>query len=150
MSIWENRYRDAVADIASPGALDEKILQQARQFKPRKQDKRWLSRTASSFTAVAIVVLLVHPAQYLGALTPKLSGAADASSGPLANWNPATAKASTPASDPWFELRSAVHAGNYLQLCQQWRKQQRGDRSERLPRDLETMAREHCRILPSH
>jgi len=150
MSVWESQYRSAVAEITSPGALDEKILQQASQFKPHKLETRWLSRTASSFTAVAIIVLLVHPAQYLGALTPKLSGGQSAQSSPLANWRPAAANPAPTAADPWFELRSEVRAGNYLHLCQQWREQQRGNQSERLPRELESLARQHCRLLPGH
>ncbi|WP_193165877.1 hypothetical protein [Microbulbifer hainanensis] len=149
MSVWEHQYRDAVAEITSPGTLDEKILLQARQFKPVKQENRWLSKAAGSCAAVAVIVLLVHPAQYLGALTPKQRGAQSNESSSLTNWQlqkplPAT------GTDPWFELRSEVQAGNYMRLCQQWRHEQRGITADKLPRDLANKARKHCRLLPTH
>lgn len=143
MSIWERQYRDAVAGITSPGSLDEKILQQARQFKPPRRDNRWLSKAASGCAALAVIVLLVHPAQYLGALTPALRPAQQS---PLTDWRQKHAPAKD--VDPWFTLRSQVQAGSYIELCSQWRRQQRGSVSDRLPRDLEDKARLHCRLLP--
>ncbi len=143
MSIWERHYRDAVAGITSPGSLDEKILQQARLFKPPRGDNRWLSKAASGCAAIAVVVLLVHPAQYLGALTPNLRPAQQS---PLTEWQQKNAPAK--AMDPWFALRSQVQAGSYVELCSQWRRQQRDSVSDKLPRDLEDKARVHCRLLP--
>lgn len=148
MSVWEHQYRDAVAEITSPGSLDEKILQQARQFKPSRQENRWLSKAAGSCAAVAVVVLLIHPAQYLGALTPATHPAGAAQTSPLAGWQYQRTDKIT-GSDPWFALRSEVEAGDYMTLCQQWRRQQRGASDEKVPRDLATKAREHCRLLPN-
>ncbi|SEA50263.1 hypothetical protein [Microbulbifer marinus] len=147
MSVWERQYRDAVASITSPVTLDDKILLQARQFKPVRSDNRWLSKAASSCAAIAVLVLLMHPAQYLGALTPGLQSTNGAQQHPLRNWQH---KPSQPAQgiDPWFELRSQVNAGSYIELCNQWRQQQRGSIREKLPRDLESKARAHCRLLP--
>lgn len=146
MSVWERQYRDAAAKITSPGALDEKILQRARQFKPVKRDSnRVLSGVASGCTALAVVVLLIHPAQYLGALTPG-QHSTDSAGQTLNDWQ-SRRSGSVAASDPWFALRSEVKAGNYLALCRHWRRQQRGNASEQLPRDLENKAREHCRLL---
>lgn len=147
MSVWERQYRDAVAGITSPVALDEKILQQARQMKPPLSENRWLSKAASSCAAVAILVLLMHPAQYLGALTPGLQVANDVQQNPLRGWQHKISPP-TPATDPWFDLRSQVNAGSYIGLCSQWRKQQQGTTREKLPRDLENKALSHCRLLP--
>lgn len=145
MSVWERQYRDAAAEITSPGALDDRILQQARQFKPIKQDNnRVLSGVASSCAALAIVILLIHPAQYLGALSP----AGSAQKSPLNGWQDRR-QGPVAATDRWFSLRSEVKAGNYLGLCQQWRRQQRGTAGDRLPRDLEKEAQDHCRLLPT-
>ncbi|WP_323847270.1 hypothetical protein [Microbulbifer magnicolonia] len=147
MSVLEHQYREAVAGITSPGSLDEKILQYARQFKPARSDNLWLSKAASSGAAVAIVVLLIHPAQYLGALTPSLHPADASRQRPLTNWQQEPTHPA-PAVDPWFHLRSQVEAGSYVELCHVWRRQQRGSVSEKLPRDLESKARKHCRLLP--
>lgn len=150
MSVWEHRYRDAAAEITSPGALDEKILLRARQFKPvRRESNRVLSGVASSCATLAVIVLLIHPAQYLGALTPSQRPADSAQASPLMNWQQ-PGREPLAAADPWFALRSEVKAGNYRSLCQHWRRQQRGSTSEKLPRDLENEARDHCRILPTH
>jgi len=146
MSVWERQYRDAVAGIHSPGSLDEKILQQARRFKRPKGTNRWLSKAASSCAAVAVIVLLAHPAQYLGALTPDLRPAGGAQQSPQANWR--HKRVPTEAADPWFDLRSQVRAGSFVELCSQWRRQQSGSTPDTLPRDLEDRARAHCRLLP--
>lgn len=148
MSVWERQYRDAVAEITSPEILDDKILHQAREFKPIRPENRWLSKAASSCAAVAVVVLLIHPAQYLGALTPNTHPTTAAQGSPLSNWQQQRRDINAGA-DPWFDLRSQVNAGNYLALCQQWRRQQRGSIDEKLPRDLAAKAREHCRLLPT-
>ncbi|SHG00170.1 hypothetical protein SAMN04487965_3120 [Microbulbifer donghaiensis] len=147
MSVWERQYRDAAAGLTSPAALDDKILQQAQQLKPPLSENRWLSKAASSCAAVTVLVLLMHPAQYLGALTPGLQPAHGAQNNPLRNWQHKPSQP-TPGNDPWFHLRSQVNAGSYIELCNQWRKQQQGSTSEKLPRDLESKARTHCRLLP--
>lgn len=147
MSAWEHHYRDAVAEIVSPDCLDEKILQQARRYKPPKKDHRWLSRAASSCAALAVVVLLAHPAQYLGALTPN-GHAVDTQSDHMAKWRRSSDRL-LEKTDSWYALRSEVKAGNYVNLCNQWRRQQRSSALEKLPRDLEASARSHCRLLPT-
>ncbi|MCX2779840.1 hypothetical protein [Microbulbifer thermotolerans] len=146
MNDWEHQYRNAVADITSPATLDEKILQRAKQFRPPQTENRWLSRAAGGCTALAVMILLVHPAQYLGALTPELRAAKNTQASPLHNWQPESAPQAAP--DPWFDLRSQVQAGSYMELCRLWRRQQQGTLAERLPRDLENKAKTHCRLLP--
>lgn len=133
--------------MVSPDCLDEKILQQARRYKPPKRDNRWLSRAVSSCAAAAVVILLAHPAQYLGALTPH-GHAAGAQSDHLAKWR-RNSDRSQEKADPWYPLRSEVKAGNYIELCNRWRRQQRGSAGEKLPRDLRAKARDHCRLLPT-
>lgn len=141
MSTWERKYRESVAGITSPDILDEKILQRARQFKPHKTEKRWASGVASGCTAIAIVILLAHPAQYLGALTPTMQQESAAQNG-----GPHTSSA-TGGMDPWYELRTRVQAGAYVELCNLWRQQVHGSSRQELPRDLEKQARERCRVI---
>ena len=148
MSEWERQYQQAIIGISSPERLDEQIMQSARRFKPVKQEGRWVSRAGSGCTAVAILALLIHPAQYLGALTPNLPQASGANNAPQSDWQQRRDGSVRPGGS-WFALRSQVQAGNYVELCNHWRRQQSGSIDERLPRDLEEKAREHCRILPS-
>ncbi|MFC6635175.1 hypothetical protein [Microbulbifer taiwanensis] len=119
----------------------------ARQFKPTKVENPWQSRAAGSCVAVAVILLLVHPAQYLGALTPGVHSANGTQKNPLDGWHQSR-PGSTQGGDPWFNLRSQVEAGSYIELCSQWRSQQRGSASDKLPRNLENKARAHCRLLP--
>ncbi|WP_237065937.1 hypothetical protein [Microbulbifer guangxiensis] len=149
MSVCERDYQLAAAVIQSPAALDEKILKRARSFKPTRRNRPWVSRAASGFAAVAIAVLLIHPAQYLGALTPPghattPSAAVEETS--LANWQEYAEEALAKA-DPWYELRQTVESGDHVALCSQWREQQRDISAEKLPRDLVREARSHCRLL---
>lgn len=146
MSTWEENYRQAASIMVSPEALDERILQQARTFRPPPGHSRIVSGTAGSFAAIAVLVLLIHPAQYLGALTP--GGAADARHDPLNDWQLKREKPITVTRDPWVRLRSEIRSGNYVGLCEQWRKEQRGHAEKSLPRDLVKEARAHCRLLP--
>lgn len=146
MSTWETHYRRAAARMVSPEELDDRILEQARRFTPVPGNSRIVSGTAGGFAAIAVLVLLVHPAQYLGALTP--GGATDAQHDPLNNWQLEREEPVTVTRDPWLRLRSEVRAGNYVGLCEQWRKEQRRQAGESLPRDLLKEARAHCRLLP--
>ncbi|WP_237064272.1 hypothetical protein [Microbulbifer zhoushanensis] len=147
MSVWESQYREAASQLASPENLDERILQQASQYKPAPSNSRLASGAAGSFAAVAVLVLLIHPARYLGALTP--GGSTGTGTDPLENWQ-MQQKAPTPVErDQWFALRGEVRAGNYVTLCEQWRKEQRGVLDARLPADLARKARRHCRLLPT-
>ncbi|GAA5525638.1 hypothetical protein Maes01_02210 [Microbulbifer aestuariivivens] len=149
MSDCERNYRLAAVAIESPAALDEKVLQRARAFsKPHKQ-KRWLSRAASGCAAIAIAVLLIHPTQYLRALTAPgkpASAATTAEYRALASWQTSVQEALHRAG-PWYELRTSVHSGDYQALCAYWREQQRGKAGKTLPADLAREANSHCRVL---
>lgn len=140
MNSWEHEYREAVVEITSPATLDDRILQQARQFKPAKVkgNKRWLSALASSCAAMAVLILLAHPAQYLGALTP----------GPQLPDEHLHKPAQARSADHWYHLRIQVQTDSFEELCNQWRRQQRDSIAEKMPRDLERKARTHCRPLP--
>ena len=135
---WETSYRRAITNIRMPSDLDDKVQQGIRGVKPirpirqPRQSNGLLSKAASGFSAVALAVVLLHPAQYIGA-TP---GQPEPVSLPVA------------AKDPWQALRNAVEAGNYRELCAEWRRQQRAEVDEELPSDLAARARQHCRILP--
>lgn len=148
MSEWERQYQQAAISISSPSSLDEQIFQTARRFKPIKEENRWASRAGSGCTALAVLALLIHPAQYLGALTPNQHPANGSNNAPLSDWQQRSDGTVRPGGS-WFALRSQVQAGNYVELCNHWRRQQSGSIDQRLPRDLEEKAREHCRILPS-
>ncbi len=145
MSVWESQYRQAASQLVSPEHLDERIMQQARQYKPAPRTNRLASGAAGSFAAVAVMVLLIHPAQYLGALTP--GGTQNSGPNPLENWQPQPSSVGV-QRDQWFGLRSEVRAGNYVSLCDHWRREQRGITDSPLPRDLARKARQHCRLLP--
>ncbi|WP_295799764.1 hypothetical protein [uncultured Microbulbifer sp.] len=145
---WEKEYAAAAGNIVAPEALNQKVLTQARSYAPIKTENRALSRAASGFSAIAIAVILLHPAQYLGALTLNNSGNNQNAEDPALKFHPESV-ASQAQMDQWFNLRSEVNAGSYIALCNQWRQQQRTSVSDALPSDLETQAREHCRILPT-
>ncbi|WP_226667664.1 hypothetical protein [Microbulbifer aggregans] len=145
---WEKEYLSAVDGISAPGELDEKIFAQARKYKPVKRENRMLSKAASGFSAVAIAVVLLHPAQYLGALTPEYRSPDKEVSDPRIRFRPKALEAQKKA-DQWFNLRSEVEAGNYVSLCHQWRQEKRAGTEETLPSDLAAKARQHCRILPN-
>lgn len=147
---WEQAYRRAREQLRTPEPLETKILAGMRAVKPipnsNRRTSRLLSRTASGFTAVAIAVVLLHPAQYLGAtpdqrISPQIS---EAARGERFRQKSVAVKAAT---DSWQPLRIEVNAGNYMQLCAHWRRQQGAATTEVLPDDLAAEARKHCRIL---
>ncbi|MEX2963084.1 hypothetical protein [Microbulbifer sp. TYP-18] len=141
MREWEKQYRAAVGNTRSPTCLDDQIFRMARRYKPVRQRNSWSTAAGNSIATMAVVAMLIHPAQYLGALTPAPPPGINSANRP---WT------GTEAVDHrWFALRSEVQAGNYIELCNQWRRQQRGSSENALPRDLEQKARLHCRILPT-
>ncbi|AOS97487.1 hypothetical protein AUP74_02057 [Microbulbifer aggregans] len=149
MSVCERDYQLAAAVIESPSVLDEQILKRARSFKASRKNQPWVSKAASGCAALAIAVLLIHPAQYLGALTPagkSTPGSTVGERSALVNWQD-YAKEALAKTDPWYELRHTVESGSHVELCSQWREQQRGLSSKKLPGDLAREARSHCRIL---
>lgn len=146
---WEKEYLSAVNGISAPGELDEKIFAQARKYKPVKRENRILSKAASGFSAVAIAVVLLHPAQYLGALTPDQSSRQTSTTDTQISFEP-TALAALEKPDRWHHLRSELAAGDYISLCHQWRQEQRSSTEEPLPSDLASKARQHCRILSNN
>ncbi|MFV8782068.1 hypothetical protein ACNKU7_06570 [Microbulbifer sp. SA54] len=145
---WEKEYISAVNGISAPGELDEKIFAQARKYKPVKRENRMLSKAASGFSAIAIAIVLLHPAQYLGALTPDQSSQQGSSPAAQVRFEPELL-AALEVPDQWYNLRSELEAGNYVSLCHQWRQEQRANTDAALPSDLAAKARQHCRILPS-
>jgi hypothetical protein len=139
MSNWECQYTKAAGGIFSPKTLDEKILQIARTYKmPRK--KREIRRKAiGGFAAVGILVLLIHPAQYLGARTPSVTQTSQPQI--LVGEIP-------PTPNAWRWIRANVKAGDYTELCARWRQQRQGGaNADNFPRDLAAEARRHCRAL---
>ena len=144
---WEKEYAAATGHITAPETLDQKVFAHARSYKPIKTESRTLSKAATGCSAIAIAILLLHPAQYLGALTPNPIGSSQGSEDPRLKYRPKPAATQT-QSDQWFNLRSEVKAGNYVSLCNHWRQQERASNSDKLPADLESQARQHCRILP--
>ncbi|MCK7597594.1 hypothetical protein M0G74_09980 [Microbulbifer sp. CAU 1566] len=146
---WESSYRRAAGRIHSPKPLDEKVLSGLKGIKPIKPSaapgNRLLSKVASGFSAVALAIVLLHPAQYIGAAPGQLTPQ-DKASG-LDRYRPKPSLI-TPKTDAWHGLRTEVEAGNYIELCAQWRRVQRSSGSEQLPADLTAKARQHCRILP--
>lgn len=147
MSSWELQTSGAIAQLSSPEELDRRILHNARQFKPPKKDRRWMSRTLGSCTALAALLMLVHPAQYLSAKSG-FAGAAERDtelSGAQIHWQQDLREALRKA-DPWHTVRAEADARDYVSLCTHWRQQQAGE-GDSLPRDLAGKARSHCRTL---
>jgi len=149
--IWEQEYRTAADRLHTPNALDEKILSHAKSYAPIKRQNRTLSKAASGFSALAVAIVLLHPAQYLGALTPAQSGPDlfGQHTDTRSKLNPALRQQKqTLQPDRWHSLRTEVRAGNLVPLCAQWRRQQQGAADSDLPKDLTAKAEQHCRILP--
>lgn len=148
---WESSYRQAAGQLQAPAPLNEKVLSSARAIKPTREVKhrtgRLLSKVASGFSAVAIAIVLLHPAQYIGATPEQISPQNNSRELGLERHRIDMGKRTLKA-DTWHTLRTEVTAGNYMQLCAQWRRQQRSVDEEALPADLATKARQHCRILP--
>lgn len=148
---WESSYRQAVGQLQVPAPLDEKVLSSARAIKPTRKESnqtgRLLSKVASGFSAVAVAIVLLHPAQYLGATPEQISPQNNSRELGLERHRINRGKQAL-KTDAWHALRTEVSAGNYMQLCAQWRRQQRSVAEEALPADLAGKARQHCRILP--
>lgn len=148
---WELSYRRASAQLQVPAQLDEKVLSNARTVQPiRKsgnQTGRFLSKVASGLSAIAIAIVLLHPAQYIGATPGQISSQNNSRELGLERYREKIVTQRVTA-DAWHGLRTEVHAGNYMELCAQWRRQQRSTSEEALPSDLASKARQHCRILP--
>lgn len=148
---WEQDFRRATDAIGSPDALDERIFSLARTYAPIKRTSRITSKAASGLGALAIAVILLHPAQYLGALTPA-QAASDGFGSNLSSRERIKRQVSTPrnipAADKWHSLRAEIEAGNLAGLCAQWRRAQRGSSDDSLPADLVSKAKQHCRLLP--
>ena len=145
---WEKEYSAAASGITTPDALDQKVFAQARRYKPVRTENRTLSKAASGLSAVAIAVVLLHPAQYLGALTPKHTGDNRELEDLSLQFQPIMAEIAA-QPDEWQELRDEVDAGNYVALCSQWRSLQLDSNEDVLPTALEAEARQHCRMLPT-
>ncbi|WP_299593740.1 hypothetical protein [uncultured Microbulbifer sp.] len=148
---WEPTYRRASGQLHTPAPLDEKVLSKARAVQPtRKFDGptgRLLSKAASGFSAIAIAIVLLHPAQYIGATPGQISPQNNSRELGLERYR-AKMEQQQAKTDTWYNLRTEVNAGNYLSLCAQWRQQQRASGDKPLPSDLAAKARQHCRILP--
>jgi len=148
---WELSYRRASGQLQAPTRLDEKVLSSARTIQPIRNGNspsgRLLSKVASGFSAIAIAIVLLHPAQYIGATPGQISPNNSSRELGLERYRkkPEAERATT---DAWHALRTEVGAGNYMELCAQWRRQQRATDKEPLPADLASKARQHCRILP--
>lgn len=148
---WESSYRRARDQLRTPAPLETKILADISAVKPihttDSTGNRLLSRAASGFTAIAIAVVLLHPAQYIGAAPGQLTPQQSTEPGTLERYRPKPA-VNQMVTDEWHTLRTEVKAGNYAALCAQWRRQQRASGTDALPNDLASEARKHCRILP--
>ncbi|WGL16547.1 hypothetical protein PVT68_17515 [Microbulbifer bruguierae] len=147
---WQNDYRRAINTIRSPALLDEKVLAGIGKIQPVRAESakghRTLSKVASGFSAIAIAIVMLHPAQYIDAAQGQQ--AAPAEEKPGAEQYKPTLSLAPVNLDGWHILRAEVDAGNYVELCAQWRQQQRTTDVEPLPNDLKEQARGHCRILP--
>lgn len=148
---WESSYRRAADKLHSPHSMDEKLLANARAIKPvrkiNSRNSRLLSKAASGFSAIAIVIALLHPAQYLGATPGQIAPQGNNREQGLERYRPKPGSLRATAGG-WHKLRAEVEAGSYIQLCAQWRRQQRSPAEEKLPADLQAKARQHCRLLP--
>ncbi len=148
---WESSYRQARSQLRTPAPLETKILADIRAVKPihptARSSSRLLSRAASGFSAVAIAIVLLHPAQYIGAAPGQWTPQQSAEPAALERYRPKPV-AIEKNIDEWHSLRTEVKAGSYTELCAQWRRQQRGAATNTLPNDLASAARKHCRILP--
>lgn len=148
---WESSYRHASGQLKPPALLDERVLSSARAIKPNGEGKgrtgRMLSKAASGFSAIAIAIVLLHPAQYIGATPGQIGPQNNSRELGLERYRAKPGKQQA-QTDAWHALRSEVNAGNYMALCAQWRRDQRAAGEDKLPPDLAGKARQHCRILP--
>ncbi|MCO1335586.1 hypothetical protein MO867_14700 [Microbulbifer sp. OS29] len=147
MNNWEHQYYKEAEALASPPQLDDEVFKTAQTYKPKANLNHLVSRATVSCSVVIAILLLVHPAQYLGALTHQVS-ASDLMHEPvLRDWKD-TAAPSIPKEDPWLKLRNQIHEGEYVALCHYWRAEQKSVDSNPLPQELRKSAKRHCRILP--
>ncbi|MBY6188888.1 hypothetical protein KUV22_00450 [Microbulbifer agarilyticus] len=154
---WESSYQQAIDTIHVPSHLDEKVMEGLRNIRPEQQIRSahggasMLSKVGSGLGIVAVAIVLLHPAQYIGAepgqVTPGQAEKVKSAEEQLARKAPASA-AIPSVLDEWYHMRAEIQAGNYMSLCAQWRRQQGGDNNTRLPKDLATKAKQHCRLLP--
>ncbi|WP_444930238.1 hypothetical protein ACJJIF_21200 [Microbulbifer sp. SSSA002] len=148
MNNWENQYFEEAKKLTSPQQLDEAIFKEAQGYKPRINFNRLLSRATVSCSVVTAILLLIHPAQHLGALTHKSSSAEILYEPALRDWKD-IAESAALKPDPWLQLRSQVDRGEYLALCHYWRAEQQAESETPLPDTLRKSAKRHCRILSS-
>ncbi|AQQ67166.1 hypothetical protein Mag101_05590 [Microbulbifer agarilyticus] len=154
---WESSYQQAIEAIHVPSHLDEKVMDGLRNIKPAQKNRRpqgkasLLSKVGSGLGVLAVAIVLLHPAQYIGAepgqVTPGQAERVKPAEGQLAQ-KAAAAATVQPVLDEWYHIREEVQAGNFMSLCAQWRRQQGGDNNTLLPKDLATKAKQHCRLLP--
>ncbi|WP_066963449.1 hypothetical protein [Microbulbifer sp. Q7] len=148
---WESFYHHDSGQLQVPASLDEKLLSSARAIKPRRPvnstSSRLLSKAASGFGAIAIAIVLLHPAQYIGATPGQIGHQNNSRELGLERYRTKPGNQAA-RQDTWHALRTEVKAGNYMELCAQWRRQQRSAGDNTLPADLASKARQHCRILP--
>ncbi|WP_444888413.1 hypothetical protein [Microbulbifer sp. JMSA008] len=149
MSNWEHQYREEASAFTSPQQLDSGILLQAKGYQPKKDIGRILSGASLSCALVTAFLMLVHPAQHLGARTPAMTQNHEIqlTTQEIAQWQPPRPEPEV-KEDPWRTLRSQVSAENYVALCQEWRQQQNNIAEPVLPRELRKAAQKRCRILP--
>ncbi|AWF80500.1 hypothetical protein BTJ40_06575 [Microbulbifer sp. A4B17] len=149
MSNWENQYFKEAETLTSPQQLDDDLYKTAQAYKPKVNINHLLSRATVSCSVVTALLLLVHPAQHLGAFTHKAGPEEQHSYEPvLRDWKE-TAAPIIPKPDPWLALRNQVNSGEYVALCHYWRAEQQSESEEPLPDELRKSAKRHCRILSS-
>ncbi|WP_444905969.1 hypothetical protein [Microbulbifer sp. SSSA008] len=149
MSNWENQYFKEAETLTSPQQLDDDLYKTAQTYKPKVNVNHLLSRATVSCSLVTALLLLLHPAQHLGAFTHKANSTEQHLYEPaLRDWKE-TVMAVTPAPDPWLALRNQVNSGEYVALCHYWRAEQQDGSEESLPDELRKSAKRHCRILSS-
>lgn len=148
---WESCYRREREKLRTPTPLEKKILADIRAVRPidsaGRKAARLLSRAASGFGAVAFAIVLLNPAQYIGAAPGQLTPPQNTDANGHDQIRPQPAMIQTKA-DAWHALRTEVDTGNYVGLCAQWRRQQHSADTDPLPKELAATARKHCRILP--
>ncbi|GAB2896280.1 hypothetical protein ACCI51_04675 [Microbulbifer echini] len=149
MSNWEHQYREEVSAFTSPQQLDNEVLLQASGYQPKKDIARMLSGASLSCALVTALLMLIHPAQHLGARTPGMTSGSELqlTTQEFSQWQPPPPEPEA-IPDPWQRLKDQVSAQNYAALCQEWRYQQKATEEQALPRELRKAAQKRCRLLP--
>nr|WP_010133243.1 hypothetical protein [Microbulbifer agarilyticus] len=154
---WESSYQQAIDTIHVPSHLDEKVMDSLRNIQPEKKSRRvhgeasTFSKVSSGLGVLAVAIVLLHPAQYIGAEPGQITPGQAERVQPAENQRvrkAAVSATSQPVLDEWYHIRAEVQAGNFMSLCAQWRRLKGDDTSVRLPKDLATKAKQHCRLLP--